>query len=104
MKSLASKGLYVGTGAGLVLFILMGFLPSSLIGGVVGLKVVGWMYGTFQATIISRLVLAVCMMAGILVSATLFTVGAGLMGWSVGGMMDAIRSKKGEVVGYSENV
>ena len=44
-KDIAKKGLYVGAGAGLVLFAIIGLLPGSFIGGVVGLNIAGSIFG-----------------------------------------------------------
>ena len=45
-KEMAMRGLYLGTGAGLILFVLIGLLPGSLVGGVIGLKIAGSIFGT----------------------------------------------------------
>jgi hypothetical protein len=41
MEKLSKKLTYIGAGIGMVLFALMGLLPGSLLGGVMGLNVVG---------------------------------------------------------------
>ena len=89
-KDMAKKGLYVGTGAGLVLFALVGLLPGSLIGGVIGLKVIGSIFGSLSSAILPRLLLAVSMIMGVLVSATVCLLGSGMIGYSVGFLMDSV--------------
>ena len=47
MKSMATsnKGLYLGTGIGLILFVLVGLLSGSLVVGLIGLKLSGFIFG-----------------------------------------------------------
>jgi len=92
-KDMAKKGLYVGTGAGLVLFALVGLLPGSLIGGVIGLKVVGSIFGgPLGSAILPRIILALSMVTGVMVSATVCLLGSGMIGYSMGFLMDSVRS------------
>ncbi len=89
-RETAKKGLYVGAGAGLVLFILGGLLMGSLIGGVIGLKVITAITGApLGGAILSRIVLAVSMLAGIMASAAACIMGPGLIGWSIGYLIDS---------------
>lgn len=93
----AKKGLYVGVGVGLVLFVLAGLLPGSLLGGVVGLKIVGAAYGGPMTTaIMPKIILAVSMIIGVMLSAVVYILGPGMIGWSVGYMLEASR-KRAEV-------
>ena len=98
-KDMAKKGLYVGTGAGLVLFALVGLLPGSLIGGVIGLKVIGSVFGSpLGSAILPRIILALSMVTGVMASATVCLLGSGMIGYSLGFLMDAARSgQKAEV-------
>jgi hypothetical protein len=94
-RDMAKKGLYVGTGAGLVLFALVGLLPGSLIGGVIGLKVVGAVFGgPLGSEILPRIMLALSMITGVMVSAAVCLIGSGMIGYSVGFLMDAVRSRE----------
>ena len=96
MKTLANKGLYIGTGAGLVLFTLIGLLPGSLIGGVIGLKLSALLFGVpFVSEILPRIILALSMLTGVMASATVFVVGSGFAGYSIGYLLEG---KKKEVV------
>ena len=89
---MAKKGLYVGIGAGLVIFVLAGLLPGSLIGGVIGLKFIEAVFGGPMTTaILPRMILAVSMIMGVLASAAVCVLGPGLVGWSVGYMIDSAR-------------
>lgn len=91
-RETAKRGLYVGIGAGLVIFVLAGLLPGSLIGGVVGLKVIEVVFGgPMTAEILPRMILALSMIIGVLASAVVCVLGPGLIGWSVGYMIDSAR-------------
>lgn len=93
-KEMAKKGLYVGTGMGLVLFALMGLLPGSMIGGVIGLKIAGGIFGSpVQATVLARLIIAACMITGVIAAAIASILGTGIMGWTVGAVIDSVRSR-----------
>lgn len=91
-RETAKRGLYVGIGAGLVIFVLAGLLPGSLIGGVIGLKVIEVVFGgPMTAEILPRMILALSMIIGVLASAVVCVLGPGLIGWSVGYMIDSAR-------------
>ncbi len=91
-RETAKRGLYVGIGAGLVIFVLAGLLPGSLIGGVIGLKVIHAITGgPMTAEIIPRIILAVSMIIGVMASALVCVLGPGLIGWSVGYIIDSMR-------------
>jgi hypothetical protein len=98
-KEWAKKGLYVGTGAGIILFALVGLLPGSFIGGFLGLKVVGVLFGGLEATVISRVIVALSMLTGVLVSAVAFVFGSGVLGWAAGYVADTLSHKAGDTVG-----
>lgn len=94
-RDMAKKGLYVGTGAGLILFALVGLLPGSLIGGVIGLKVVGSIFGeALGAAILPRMILAVSMITGIFMAAMVCVLGSGMIGWSMGFVIDTLAAKE----------
>jgi len=91
-RETAKKGLYVGAGVGLVLFVLGGLLMGSLIGGVIGLKVITAITGApLGGAILSRIMLAVSMLAGIMASAAACIMGPGLIGWSIGYLIDSAK-------------
>lgn len=95
MEGLAKKGLYVGTGTGIILFALVGLLPGSFVGGFIGLKMAEAIFGVAMAgTILARVLVAVSMMMGVMVSALVFIFGAGVMGWAVGYALEAIKSSR----------
>ena len=94
-REAAKKGLYIGTGVGLVLFALIGLLPGSFIGGVLGLKIASAIYGTpVGIALLPRLIVGACMLFGIIISGIVFVVGTSLIGWLAGYMVDAVRYGK----------
>jgi hypothetical protein len=93
-KEMAKKGLYVGTGVGLILFALVGLFPGSMIGGVIGLKMAESLLGSpVQATLLGRLIVAASMIIGVISAAITFILGLGVTGWVVGSVADAIKAR-----------
>lgn len=91
-KKTAKKGLYVGAGAGLILFAIIGLLPGSFIGGVIGLNIAGSIFGTPVGTsLLPRMIVGASMVFGILTAGVIFVVGSSLLGWLIGYGLGAIR-------------
>ena len=85
----AKKGTYVGTGVGIVLFVLVGILGGSLVGGAIGLKIANIVTGgPLQTGIVASVFLAVSMLVGMFGSAIVFTVGSAMVGWAAGSVVD----------------
>ncbi|MBI5739975.1 MAG: hypothetical protein HZA16_04565 [Nitrospirae bacterium] len=102
-RETATKGLYIGIGTGVVLFVIAGLLPGSLIGGVIGLKIIQAVTGApLGGALLPRIALAVSMLAGIAVSAVAYITVPGLIGWTIGYFIDSARiaaeAKKEEIV------
>ncbi len=86
--TLSRKGAYIGAGAGLVLFAVFGLLPGSLIGGAAGIKFAGMLFGLpLESGILSRLIVLVSMLAGVLVSGTAIVAAASTLGWLAGAVL-----------------
>jgi hypothetical protein len=97
--ALAKKGLYAGTGAGLILFVLAGMFPGSLIGGAVGLFISNMIFGTpVEASLLPRIIVVISMVAGVIGSAAVFIIGSSTLGWSIGAAIDAMQEAR-EVTG-----
>jgi len=91
----AKKGLYIGATAGLILFILIGLLPSSFVGGVLGLRIASYVLGTaVETALLSRAVVGLSMVAGVLVSGVVFIVATSLIGWAVANINLAARLRR----------
>ncbi len=89
------KGLYVGTGIGLVLFALIGILPGSFIGGMVGLKIATNVFGTpLSASLLPKVIVGVSMLFGVAMAGVIFIVGASLLGWAAGHVLNVARYSK----------
>ena len=92
---MAKKGLYIGIGAGLVLFALVGLLPGSFIGGVVGLNIAGRIFGLpLTASVMPRIIVSLSMVLGVMLAGVVFVVGFSLLGWVTGHAVDMIRHGK----------
>ena len=91
---IAKRGLYVGIGVGLVLFVLAGLMPGSLIGGVIGLRVVNAVTGgPLGSELIPRVVVGVSMLGGIITSALICIMGPGVAGWAIGSLIDSVKGE-----------
>lgn len=86
---LAKKGLYIGTGVGLILFVLLGFFPSAMMGGYVGLKLAELFMGLGTGGVLARILVALSMIGAVLVAAVLFILGGALAGWMIGNAYQA---------------
>jgi len=88
----AKRGLYIGAGAGLVLFAIIGLLPGSFIGGVIGINIAGSIFGLPLGTeLLPRIIVGMGMVLGVMVSGIVFVVGASILGWLLGHVVDAVR-------------
>lgn len=88
----AKRGLYIGAGAGLVLFAIIGLLPGSFIGGVIGLNIAGNIFGLPLGTeLVPRIIVGMGMVLGVFISGVVFVVGTSILGWLLGHAVDAVR-------------
>jgi hypothetical protein len=93
--NIARKGLYSGAVAGLVLFAVIGLLPSSFIGGVLGLKIAGHLFGTpLGMELVPRMLVGLSMVMAVLVTGFVFVVGLSIIGWLTGTVADTVRAGK----------
>jgi hypothetical protein len=99
MKTNMSKiGLYVGIGAGTVLFALGGLLAGSFIGGSIGVAIIKNVFGNpaLQSSLLIRLTLLGSMLFGVLLSGILFLVSTSSLGWLIGYTVDSVLADKVE--------
>lgn len=95
MHELSKRLTYVGAGIGLVLFALFGLLPGSFIGGVLGLNIAGKIFGIpITPTVPTKIIIALMMILGVIVSAVLFIMSTAILGWLIGYIIGAIFEKK----------
>ncbi|MBZ0157665.1 MAG: hypothetical protein K8I29_15825 [Alphaproteobacteria bacterium] len=89
------KGLYIGAGAGLVLFALAGLLPGSFIGGVIGITIAGKFFGAPLApAVLPRVIVGMFMVLGVFTSGVVFVTGGSLLGWCAGTVLDTVRERR----------
>lgn len=88
--TLARKTTYIGAGAGLVLFALFGLMPGSLLGGAMGVNIAGWLFGLpLHPGLLSRVIVLVSMLVGVLVSGIMIVTVTSTIGWLVGRALEA---------------
>lgn len=82
---LAKKVALVGAGIGLAMFALFGLLQGSVVGGAIGLGIVNTLYAPAQfPTLLARTIIGASMLAGVIVSGTVFVVGCAALAGAVG--------------------
>jgi hypothetical protein len=90
-SSIANRLSYIGAGIGLTLFAIFGLLYGSFLGGVIGLNIVNLLSGApLASSIIARVIVALGMITGILLSCAIFVVGCGAVGWLIGTVIDPV--------------
>lgn len=88
---LAKKAGYIGAGAGLTLFAIIGLLPGSFFGGSVGLSIAGGLFGSpVSPGLMSRVIVAAAMLLGVLITGIVFVVGGTVIGWTMGNMVEGL--------------
>jgi hypothetical protein len=93
----SKKLAYMGAGCGVVLFAVFGLLPGSFLGGVMGLNIAGSLLGVPVASgVLSRLIVAASMVAGVMVSGVMFITASSLAGWLSGSVLDGVTVEKKE--------
>jgi hypothetical protein len=94
-REMAKKMAYIGAGAGLVLFAIIGLLPGSFIGGVIGLNIAGSLFGMpVSSALLPRLIVGISMLLGVLVSGIIFVAGSTVAGWLIGYVIDSLKAGK----------
>lgn len=82
---------YMGAGIGIVVFALFGLLPGSFIGGVLGLNILSQFSGAaVEPGIFERILVAISMLCGVLVSGLMFVAAGSILGWAVGSVVDSV--------------
>ena len=94
-RETAKQVAYIGAGAGLVAFALVGLLPGSFLGGVVGLNIAGALFGLpLTSALVPRLIVGMSMLLGVFVSALMFVSASSTAGWLIGLLIDALKVGK----------
>lgn len=106
MRSTVAKNLaYVGAGIGLTLFALGGLLYGSLIGGVFGLQVSGFMFGSpVEPGILQRIIVALGMLIGIFLAAVICVIGSATVGYLIGLVIDPATWERRAIEGHEAKI
>lgn len=92
--TMAQRMAYLGAGAGLVVFVLFGIMPGMFVGGAAGLSMAGALVGTpVEPGIVARVILAVSMLTGVLVTGLLIVTATAAAGWMLGTAADVVGRK-----------
>ncbi len=97
--NIAKKAGLAGAVIGLVLFAVVGILYGSLIGGTMGLGIVNSVLGVAAGTtLLSRMVVAASMLAGVVVSGIMLVTICSTVGWLAGYIVGAaVEPKAGKL-------
>jgi uncharacterized membrane protein len=72
-----------------VLFVLFGLMPGSLLGGSMGINIAGWIFGLpLEPGLISRVIVLVSMLVGVMVSGIVIVTATSTIGWLVGKILE----------------
>lgn len=94
-KNTARKAGLAGAGIGLLLFLFVGLLYGSLIGGTMGLEIVNSVFHEAAGvTLLSRVIVAASMLAGVIVSGIVFVGLSSSIGWAAGYVIGAVMEPK----------
>jgi hypothetical protein len=94
-KVLSSQGVYIGAGAGFILYALFGFLPGCLLGGAVGISIAGLLFGLpLEPGLLSRALILLSMIAGAVVSLTVTVIASSALGWFAGSLLRISKREK----------
>ena len=99
-RRFTGKAVILGAGAGAALFAVYGLLPGSFFGGIAGLSFAGWLFGyPVGSGILTRVILAVFMLLGIMGSGVIFVAGGSLIGWLAGTVIDSLATPESAKAG-----
>ena len=89
------KAAYIGAGVGVILFCVFGLLPSSFVGGMLGLKIAGHIFGPpVGFAIMPRIIVGLAMVLAVLVSITVFVSAGAITAWIMLNMTYALSSTR----------
>jgi len=94
-NSFSKNATLVGAGAGLVLFVMFGLLPGSLLGGAAGLKFAGLFFSLpLEQGIISRAIVLASMLLGVMVSGIIIVTATSSTAWIASKMISVSAQDK----------
>jgi hypothetical protein len=93
--TMSGKGLYIGAGAGIILFAILGLLPGSFVGGAIGVNIATKIFGTpLEASLLPKIIIAAAMITGTFAAGLVFIAGSSLAGWLIGHFIDTARLRQ----------
>lgn len=99
-NKLSRKTAYIGAGAGLVLFAIFGLLPGSLIGGALGIKFAGMLFGLpLEGGLVAKAIVLSSMLLGVLVSGIVIVTASSTSAWLLGRVLEATAQEKASQTG-----
>ncbi len=84
----------IGGGFGVILFTVFGLLAGSNLGGVMGLNVARTLFGLPISSGMTRPIVAITILAGVMVSAIMCIAMPSIAGWLIGTAVDALTAEK----------
>jgi hypothetical protein len=86
---MSEKMLYIGAGAGIILFVIIGLLPGSFIGGAIGVHIAAKIFGTpLETSLLPKLIVGVAMILGTAGAGLFLVIGTSSIGWLIGHIID----------------
>ncbi|MFN4131860.1 MAG: hypothetical protein ACK4GE_02145 [Caldimicrobium sp.] len=82
MTKFEKKVVIGGAFIGLILFVILGFLPSAYTGGLVGLKLAKLLFGDIlQESVGPRILIGLLMVTCVILSGAIFIIGCATISW-----------------------
>ncbi len=98
-EKLSNRLSFIGAGTGITLFAIFGLLPGAFFGGVLGLNTANLLFGSpLMPTLMPRVIIAVGMLIGVMVTGLMFTVGGASLGWLAGKATEVLLRQAGRPV------
>jgi len=95
MTKRGKKGALLGAFVGLVIFVIMGFLPTAYTGGLIGLKLAELIFGPpIEPSTGPRLLVGILMVLNVIVSGAIFVIGGAAAGWIIGTLVEKRKVKE----------
>ncbi len=87
------KGALIGAFVGLVIFVILGFLPSAYTGGFIGLKLTEMLFGTPLAPSTGpRILVGLLMILNVIISGAFFIIAGAIAGWLINTLLEKKKS------------
>lgn len=96
-EGITTKMTFAGGGVGLAMFAVFGVVNASFLGGIIGINIAGALTGfPVDSSILSRAIVAIGMIMGIMIAGLMFVMAGSLAGWIIGKVFD----KSKEVIAH----